>query len=140
MKVNQFQELLYAEVSCVLSKLLCCNELMKIKDKQNHSSKGFLFTTEAVIVFIVLIFLFFHSFSFSKVNLNKELMFMQVQDVVEACSLKKDYSKNCIKQVEEVNSHIKISCVSFNKLIKKCPVVKKTKDWVIINLKDCHLK
>ncbi len=37
---------------------------------------------------------------------------MQVQDVVEACSLKKDYSKNCIRQVEKVNPHIKVTCVS----------------------------
>ena len=92
----------------------------KIKRVEGNSSKGFLFTVEAVVVFLVLIFLFYHSFSFSRVDLNNELMFMQVQDIVEACSLKKDYTENCIKQVEEVNPHIKISCISFSKSIKKC--------------------
>ena len=77
-------------------------------------SKGFLFTVEAAVVLIVLIFLFlsFHNPPFQKINLGNEVLFMQVQDVVEACSLKNDYSTSCIKQVEKVNPHVKITCVS----------------------------
>ena len=88
-------------------------------------SKGFLFTVEAGVVLIVIFYLFLNSSSLNAPDLSNELMFMQLQDIVEVCSLKKDYSRECIKQVEEVNPHIKITCVSFTGECSK-PVVKRS--------------
>gem|GEM_PF-5467950 len=102
---------------------------MLLKSQKN---KGFLFTVEAIVVLIMIFYLFFHFSSYESLNLNNEILFMQVQDITEVCSLKKDYSLNCIKQLEEINPHIKIKCVSVKKECKN-PLI--NRDYIQVTAK-----
>ena len=85
-----------------------------------QNSKGFLFTVEAGFVMLALFYLFLNFHYKQAPDLSNQILFMQVQDVVEVCSLKKDYSKQCIEKLSQLNPRIKVTCVSFNPKKEKC--------------------
>lgn len=88
-------------------------------------NKGYIFTVEAIVCLLVVFYLISQIFVYEKVDLNDEVLFIQVQDIVEVCSKKYDYSKECIENIEKVNAHIKVICVSENIGECKNPIIQR---------------
>lgn len=88
-------------------------------------SKGYIFTVEAIVCLLVVFYLLSQTSINEKVDLNDEILFMQVQDIVEVCSKQFNYSRDCIEKVELVNQHIDVTCVSKIKGVCKNPIVQR---------------
>ena len=88
-------------------------------------SKGYIFTVEAIVCLLVVFYLFAQTPINEKVDLNDEVLFMQIQDIVEVCSKQFDYSEDCIEKIELVNQHIDVICVSEIKGVCQNPIIQR---------------
>jgi len=69
---------------------------------QSGNKRAFILTADAIICLIIVISLI-TTISYEQENLNKEVLFQQAQDIVEACTIIEELNNECFDNVKTNN-------------------------------------